>query len=91
MGLVKCIFCKVNHLIVDVVGRLLINPILHTALNALLLIAVHEIMAFLFHDRGLLLTHGPAHQVAPSHGVSGQVTHDLHDLLLVYDTAVGGA
>ena len=91
MGLVEGIFSKINHLIVDVVCGLLVNPIVHTALNPFRLAAVDKVLALLFHDRRLFLTHGAAHQIAASHGVSGQITHNLHNLLLVHDTSIGGA
>ena len=91
MGLVEGVFCKVNHLIVDVVCGLLVNPIVHTALNPFRLAAVDKVLALLLHNRRLFLTHGAAHQIAASHGVSGQITHNLHNLLLVHDASIGGA
>ena len=91
MGLVESVFCKVNHLVVDVVCRLLVNAVVHTALNPFRLVAVDKVLAFLLHDRRFLLAHGTAHQVASSHSISGQITHNLHHLLLVHDTAIGRA
>ena len=91
MGLVEGVFGKIRHLVVDVVGRALLQAVVHAALHALLRIAVDEILTLLLHHRGLFLAHGTAHQVRAAHGVARQVPHDLHHLLLVDDTAVGGS
>ena len=55
MGLVESVLCKVRHVIVNLVCRLLVDPIGDTALYALLRISVDEVLAFLRHDRRLLL------------------------------------
>ena len=62
MGFVKSVSCEIDHLIINMICSLLINAILNTALYVFFLIAVHKILAFLLHDRRLLLGHGTAHQ-----------------------------
>ena len=89
MGFIEGILRKVCHIIVDLVCRLLVDPIGDTALYTLFLVSVNEVLALLRHDRRLLLRHGTAHKVASAEGISGEVADDLHDLLLIDDTAVG--
>ena len=91
MGLIKGILCKVDHFIVNMIGRHFINTVCNTALYSLGFISVNEILTLFFHHSSLFLTHGTAHQVASSHGISGQVADDLHYLLLVYNTPVSRA
>ena len=91
MRLIKGIFCKIDHLVIDMICHLLINAIVHTAYNPFLCISINEVFPFLLHHLCFLLAHGPAHQIASAHGIAGQITDDLHHLLLVDDTAVGGA
>ena len=88
MGFVKSVSCEIDHLIINMICSLLINAILNTSLYVFFLIAVHEILAFLLHDRRLLLGHGTAHQIASAHGIARQIANDLHNLFLVDDTAV---
>jgi len=87
--LVEGVFRKIDHLIVNMVRRLLVDPIRNTALYALLCIAVDEILAFFLHDCRFFLCHRTAHQVASSPGIASQIAHDLHNLLLIDDTAIG--
>ena len=89
MGFVKSVSCEIDHLIINMICSLLINAILNTALYVFFLIAVHKILAFLLHDRRLLLGHGTAHQIASAHGIARQIANDLHNLFLVDDTAIG--
>jgi len=89
MGLVEGVLCEVRHVIVNLVCRLLVDPVGDTALYALFLISVNKVLALLRHDRRLFLRHGTAHKVASAEGISGEISDDLHDLLLVDDTAVG--
>ena len=91
MRLIKRILREINHLIVDVICDALADPVCDTALYAFCLISVDEILAFFLHDCCLLLRHCTAHKIASSHRVSGEVTNDLHNLLLVDDTSVGWA
>ncbi len=90
MGLVKRIFCKIHHGSVNLVCHRLRNTGCHTPRNTLLGIAVHEIPAFLFHDICLFLAHRTPHKVASSQCISAKVTHNLHNLLLVDNAAIGG-
>ena len=89
MGFVEGVLCKIDHFVVNLVGHLLGNASGDTAGHPLLRVAVHEIAALLFHDGRLFLGHGTAHQIASAQRIPGQLLHDLHDLLLVNDTAVG--
>ena len=89
MGFVESVLCKIRHVVIDLVGGFLRDPVGDAARDALLLVPVHEVFAFLGHDRRFFLGHGPAHQIAPAQGIARQGTDDLHDLLLVNDTAVG--
>ena len=90
VGLIEGILGEINHLIVNLLGCGLRNPICNAAGHSLFLIPVYEVLPLLLHDRGLLLRHGAAHQIAPSQRVARQLLYDLHDLLLIDDTAVGG-
>ena len=89
MGFIKSIFGEINHLIIDLIGSLFINSIGDAAGNPFGLIAVHETLALLLHDIALFLGHGAPQQVASSQRVSCQIPHNLHDLLLVDDAAIG--
>ena len=89
MGFIKSIFGEINHLIIDLIGRLFINSIGDAAGNPLGLIAVHEALALLLHDIAFFLGHGTPQQVASSQRVSCQIPYNLHDLLLVDDAAIG--
>ena len=90
MGLVECIFCKIYHIIEYAVGHLRVYALGDTAGNLLLLIPVDEVRPLLLHNGMLLLAHGPANQIAAPHGVPAQIPHDLHHLLLIDDTPIGG-
>ena len=90
MGFVKGVLGKIYHFIVNLLGRLLGNAVCDTAGHALLRVSEDEILALLLHDRSLLLGHGAAHQIASTQGIARQLLHDLHNLLLVNDTAIGG-
>ena len=88
MGLIKGVFREVRHVIVDLVRCLLIDAVRDTALYALLGVSVDEVLALLRHDCRFFLRHGTAHKVTSTERISGQVSYDLHNLLLVDDTAV---
>ena len=89
MRLVKGIVCKVNHLIVDAIRHFLGNPLRETTVYSLFFISVNKTLSCLFHFLQLLLTHGTAKQVGISHGKAGKVSHNLHNLLLVDNNAIG--
>ena len=88
MGFVKCILCKIDHFIVDLICNFLINPIFNTAWNTFLFVSINKSLTFFFHNVKFLLGHGSAEKVASSQGKSGKALHDLHNLLLVHDTTV---
>ena len=90
MGLVKGILGKIHHIVIDLGSHLLRNPLRHTARDALFRVSVDEVCPLFFHHRLLLFAHGPAHQIAASQGISSQIPDNLHHLLLIHDTAVGG-
>ncbi len=88
MGPVKCILCKIHHLIKDMVCNLFRNSILNTARNVFFFIAIDKALPFLNHNRCLFLRHSSANQVTPPIAVARKVPNDLHNLFLVYDTAI---
>ena len=88
MRLVKCIFGKINHFIIDLICRLLVDSIGNTAWYALIRIPIHKVLTFFLHDVALLLGHCSSQEVTSSECITCQITHDLHNLLLIYDTAV---
>ena len=81
MGFIEGVGRKAAHFIKDAVRHRLRDAVLGAARN--------EVPPFLFHDVGLLLAHGTAHQVGLPVAVPCQLPADLHDLLLVDDAAVG--
>ena len=91
VGLIKSIFCKIDHLVVDLVGRLFVYAVVHAARHALLRVAVDKILPLPLHHIALFLGHGAAQKVAAPQRVAGQVPDDLHDLLLVDDAPVCGS
>ena len=52
-------------------------------------LAVYEYLTLFLHFIGLFLGHEAAHQVGSAVTVTGQQTHHLHDLFLVYHTTIG--
>ena len=89
MALIECVVREVHHLIEDAVRDRLRYTICKTARNALLFVSVDKIAALLLHDGLLLLGHRASDQVAPAHAVAAEIPHDLHDLLLIDNAAVG--
>ena len=89
MGFVKCIFGKIDHGIVDLVCRLLADSVCDTAFDALLFIAIDKVLTLRVDDVLFLFTHGAADVISLSHCITGEVLHDLHNLLLIDDTAIG--
>ena len=65
------------------------DPVRLTAGYSFLCISVNEVCTLFLHDICLFLTHGTTNQVTSSHRITAQITHDLHNLLLIYDTAIG--
>ena len=88
MRFVECVLCKIHHGIVDLIRRLLTDTVCNTAFDPLLLISVNEIVALRINDILLFLTHRTADVIRLSHGIAGKILHDLHDLLLVDNTAI---
>ena len=89
MGFIECIFCKINHLVINFVCSfsgipLVIQP--GTPSSGLPYTKFRR--SFSITD-AFFLGHGTAHQIASSQRISCQISHDLHNLLLIYDTAVG--
>ena len=88
VALIERIFCEICHFIENVLRRFRRDTIFHTA-GHFIAVAVDEFLSLLGHDVCLFLTHGTAHQVASAKAVARQVPHDLHDLFLIHDTAIG--
>ena len=88
MRFIKCILCKIYHFIIDFIRCRLVDSICNTSRNSLCFISINEVLALFFHDRGLLFGHCSTYQVASAQSITGQVTHDLHNLLLIYDTSI---
>ena len=101
MGFIKCILCKIDHCVINIIGNFFVNSVFDTARHTcrnlfacclcllyLAFITVYKDIPLLFHDGYLFLAHGTAYIVTASHRISAKVTDYLHDLLLVYDTAV---
>ena len=55
MGFVERVFREIDHLIIDLVRNLFINPVRHTARHAFGFIAVYKVLPFFLHDLGLFL------------------------------------
>ena len=88
MGLIKRILGKIHHCTIDMLCNLRCNTIGFTAGNTFLCITMDKVRTLFLHNVRLFLTHGAAHQVTSSHCISTQITYDLHNLLLIYDTAI---
>ena len=88
MGFVEGIGGEVHHLVEDMVRHPLADASFHGALHTLG--AVDEILPLPGHHVVLLLTHSPADDIRPPQGVASQGADDLHDLLLIDHTSVGG-
>ncbi len=91
MRFIESIFGEIRHILIDLLCHLLGNSSGHAARHMFLLVAVDKILPLLLHHILLFLAHGTAHQIAPAKGIAAQIPHDLHDLLLIDDTAVGGS
>ena len=88
MRLIKCVFCKVNHIVINLICRLLRNSIGNTAWYAFRFISINKVLTLFLHDCCFFLGHCTTYQVAPSKCITCQITHNLHNLLLIYDTSI---
>ena len=89
MRFIKCIFCKVKHFVINLICHCLRNAICNTTRYSFLRIAIDKVLSFLCHHICFFLRHRTAKQVASSQSISSQITHNLHNLFLIYNTAVG--
>ena len=89
VGLVEGVVCKVQHLVKDVVCHLLGHAVGGTAADVFLRVAEDEVLPLGFQHVKLLFGHGPAHHVGLAQTVASQQAENLHDLLLIDNTAVG--
>ena len=88
MGFVKRVLREIDHGIVDLVRRLLADAVRNTSPDALLLISINKIMTLRVDDILLLLAHCAPDIIRLSHRIARKILYDLHDLLLIDDTAV---
>ena len=88
MRLIKCVFCKIDHIVINLICRLLRNSIGNTAWYAFRFVSINKVLALLLHDCCFFLGHCTTYQVAPSKCITCQITHDLHNLLLIHDTSI---
>ena len=92
MRFVESIFGKLCHFIKYFVGGCLINSIAHATWNHYIAVLVHlpmdENFSFFCHHIQLFLSHGTAHQIGSTCRIARQITHNLHDLLLIHHTAI---
>ena len=79
MGFIKGIFCEFGDPVKNRFRNMLIDLVIFTASK--------EIFAFRLHHVFFLFAHGAAHNIRPAVGITGKGTQDLHDLLLINDTA----
>ena len=61
MGFIKCILCKIDHIIIYLVCRLLGNPVCNTSRNPLFFITINKVLTFPRHDISLFLGHRTTH------------------------------
>ena len=90
MGLIKSIFCKIHHIVINFNRNRFTDSVCDTALYPLFFIAVYKVMLLFFHYAGLFFGHGPSDQIASAQRIACQFPYDLHNLFLIDDTAVSG-
>ena len=81
VGFIEAVACKVDHEVKDIVGRLLIHPVLQGPFE--------EGIPVLLQDFRLLVAHGAAQHIGLAQAESTHDRGNLHDLFLVEDDAVG--
>ena len=89
MGFVEGVLCEIHHCSVYLIRDLLGNAVCNTARHSFFRISMYKVLALLLHHISLFLTHGAAHKVASSHRITAKLAHNLHNLLLIHDTAIG--
>ena len=88
MGFIKRIFGKIDHLVIDLVGDLLADPVVDAARHPVLRISVDKTFPLFFHDGCFFLGHGTAQKISTPQRITRQRLYDLHDLLLINDAPV---
>ncbi len=88
VSFVEGIVCKVQHLVKDVVCHLLRHAVGGASADVFLRIAENEVVPLGLQHVKFLFGHGAAHHVGLAQTVACQQAEDLHDLLLIDDTAV---
>ena len=81
VGFIEAVACKVDHEVKDIVGRLLIHPVLQGPFE--------EGIPVLLQDFRLLVAHGAAQHIGLAQAESPHDRGNLHDLFLVENDAVG--
>ena len=87
--LVERVFGKVLHFVEDRVCHVLFDPAFERAVDVQFFVSVKEYLTVLCHDVGLFLAHRAAKKVRASQRITCKHLHDLHDLFLVHEGAVG--
>ena len=88
MRLIKCVFCKIDHIVINLICRLLRNSIGNTAWYAFRFVSINKVLALILQDSCLFLGHRTTNQITPSKCITCQITHNQHNLLLIYDTSI---
>ena len=89
MTLIERIVREIHQLVEEVICDFLADAVVHTAAYALGLVAVDKVFPLLAHHGLFLFAHRAAHQIRAPPGVAREVSHNLHDLLLVDHATVG--
>ena len=64
------------------------NAPLNTAGNAFALISENEVLTLFLHDGGFLFRHRTADQIRTAQRITAQGAYNLHNLLLIDNTAI---
>ena len=93
MGFIERVRRERGHIVEDcdrhIFGNAAAFATLHHHRPVLIGQAVEEDLPLPFHHIVFFLGHGPADHIGPAEGIPRELTENLHDLLLIHDTAVG--
>ena len=88
MRLVESIACKVQNLVVNLVGNALRHTVGYAAADVPLRVAVDKCLPLFFDFLFLFLGHGPANHICLPQRESRQFLENLQHLLLIHNAAV---